>query len=154
LQRFHKHRPDEILYSAEVDLIAKGDVSRTAWLNAIGQGSQFHTTFGYYADPVDESTIAQLPKGWRARRVNLPGGDTGGVRGLCLDPHDLVIAKYIARREKDREFNSALVARGLLEREKLLKLVKKAPVSAEVQTRIREDIARDFAPKATSPARR
>jgi hypothetical protein len=26
--------------------------------------------------------------------VNLPPGETEGVRGLCLEPHDLAIAKY------------------------------------------------------------
>jgi len=31
------------------------------------------------------------------------------VVGLCLDPHDLAIAKYVAGREKDLEFNRELV---------------------------------------------
>jgi hypothetical protein len=87
--------PDEIVRSAEVDLIAKKNVARTDWLNAIGQDSSFHEQFGYYADPVDENT-ATLPRGWRGRLVNLPPGDTEGVTGLCLDPHDLAIAKYAA----------------------------------------------------------
>src|ERR1039457_5062512 len=81
--------------SAEVDLIAKRDASRREWLNAMGQDSKFHEKFGYYADPVDETT-AILPKGWKARLVNFPAGDTGGVAGLCLEPHDLAIAKYVA----------------------------------------------------------
>lgn len=53
---------DEIVMSVEVDLIAKKNANRTEWLNAIGQDSTFHETFGYYADPVDEST-ATLPRG-------------------------------------------------------------------------------------------
>jgi hypothetical protein len=48
--------PDDLVRSAEVDLIAKGRVARTEWLNAIGQDSPFHQQFGYYADPVDEGT--------------------------------------------------------------------------------------------------
>lgn len=136
--------PDDIDRSAEVDLIAKRNVDRTEWLNAIGQDSPFHETFGYYADPVDE-TAAILPKGWKGRLVNLPPGDTEGVTGLCLDPHDLAIAKYAARREKDRIFTRELARRNLVDRERLLELVDKTVVSDDVRKRIREDIARDFA---------
>src|SRR5258708_28234903 len=104
----HPDAPDEIVRSAEVDLIAVKDVDRTEWLNVIGQDSPFHETFGYYADPVDDTTTALLPKGWKGRLINLPEGDTEGVRGLCLDPHDLAVAKDIARRDKDREFTRSL----------------------------------------------
>jgi len=136
--------PDDIVRSAEVDLIATKDLDRTEWLNAIGQDSPFHETFGYYADPVDETT-ATLPKGWKGRLVNLPPGDTDGVRGLCLDPHDLAIAKYVARREKDIEFTREVARRGLVTRERLLFLVDQTPVNEDVRERIRGDIERDFA---------
>jgi len=135
--------PDEIVRSAEVDLIARKNVSRTEWLNAIGQDSQFHETFGYYADPVDETT-ATLPKGWKGRLVNLPPGDTDGVQGLCLDPHDLAIAKYVARREKDLIFTRELARREIVTRKRLLSLLAQTPVDEEVHARIRDDITRDF----------
>ena len=138
----HPDAADEIVMSAEVDLIAmKGD--RTEWLNAIGQDSPFHETYGYYADPVDETT-AILPKGWKGRLVNLPEGDTNGVRGLCLDPHDLAIAKYVARREKDRAFTRELAKRGYTKRARLLELLEATPVGADVRRRIALDIERDF----------
>ena len=139
----HPDLPDDILRSAEVDLIAKSNVDRTEWLNAIGQDSPFHASFGYYADPVDETT-ATLPKGWKSRLVNLPPGDTEGVKGLCLDPHDLAIAKYIAGREKDRVFTRELAVRGITDRDRLLALVDKTPVEDEVRHRLRAEIARDF----------
>lgn len=139
----HPDLPDEILRSAEVGLIAKSNVDRTEWLNAIGQDSPFHESFGYYADPVDETT-ATLPKGWKSRLVNLPPGDTEGVKGLCLDPHDLAIAKYVAGREKDRVFTRELAVRGITDRDRLLALVDKTPVEDEVRRRLRADIARDF----------
>src|SRR5262249_29755166 len=120
---------DEIVRSAEVDLIAKKNVARTDWLNAIGQHSSFHEEFGYYADPVDEKT-AILPKGWRGRLVNLPPGDTDGVTGLCLDPHDLAIAKYVAGREKDVTFNRELAARRIVSKQRLLELLPLAPIDA------------------------
>jgi hypothetical protein len=135
--------PDDLVQSAEVDLIAKDQLARTEWLNVIGQDSPFHQQFGYYADPVDDGT-AVLPAGWKGRLVNLPPGDTEGVQALCLEPHDLAIAKYVARREKDLAFNRALVDRGLLSRERLLKLVNKTPVEKSIRQRIRCDIENDF----------
>ena len=145
-QSLHGKHPDiadEILRSFEVDLIAKRDPSRSEWLNVIGQDSPFHEQFGYYADPVDEST-AVLPKGWKARLVNLPAGETDGVRGLCLDPHDLAIAKYVAGRDKDLVFTRELAARGLVARDRLNGLLDETPVSREVRDRIRMQMRRDF----------
>jgi hypothetical protein len=143
LHGLHPDIADDILRSFEVDLIAKRDPTRTEWLNAIGQDSKFHEQFGYYADPVDETT-ATLPKGWKGRLVNLPAGDTEGVRGLCLDPHDLAIAKYVACREKDIVFTRELSSRGIVSRDRLHALLEETPVSQKVRERIRDQIARDF----------
>jgi hypothetical protein len=144
----HPDLADDIVRSAEVDLIAKCDTSRTEWLNVIGQDSKFHDQFGYYADPVDETT-ATLPKGWKGRLVNLPAGDTEGVRGLCLDPHDLAIAKYVARREKDLTFTRELARRGIVSQERLLSLLDQTPVDEETRDRIRTYIATDFSARRT-----
>jgi len=134
---------DDMVRSAEADLIASGQVERTEWLNAIGQDSPFHEEFGYYADPVEPGT-AVLPKGWKGRLVPLAPGDTEGVVGLCLDPHDLAIAKYVAGREKDLEFNRELVRRRLVDRGRLQSLLEKTPVSEGERHRIRSSIERDF----------
>ncbi len=85
-----------------------------------------------------------LPRGWKGRLVKLPPGDTGGVTGLCLDPHDLAISKYVARREKDIAFIRDLIRRGIIFRETLLALVAATPADEAVRERIRGDIARDF----------
>jgi hypothetical protein len=139
----HPNLPDELVMSFEVDLIAKKGPDRTEWLNMIGQDSRFHETHGYYADPVDEK-MATLPKGWKGRLVNLPPGDTAGVSGLCLDPHDLAIAKYVARREKDIVFNRELAARGIVKKEQLLLLLDATSLEEAVRGRIRDHIERDF----------
>ena len=140
----HPDMADDIVRSAEVDLIAKRDASRTEWLNVIGQDSSFHEQFGYYADAVDETT-ATLPRGWKGRLVNLPSGDTGGVVGLCLDPHDLAIAKYVACHEKDVVFTRELARRGIVSNDRLLALLEQTAVSEEIRKRIIAHIARDFA---------
>lgn len=85
-----------------------------------------------------------LPAGWKSRLVPLPPGDTDGVSGLCLDPHDLAIAKYVVRREKNQAFNRELAKRGIVDRRRLLGLVGRTPVDAETRGRIRADIERDF----------
>ncbi len=135
--------PDEILTSFEVDLIASKDADRTEWLNVIGVASPFHETFGYYADRVDVST-ATLPNGWKGRLVNLPPGETEGVKGLCLEPHDLAIAKHAAAREKDLIFTQELARRGIVSQERLLSLLDQTPVDAELRERMRGQITRDF----------
>jgi len=137
--------PDELFTSVELDLYAKNKGLRTELLNAIGQDSDFHRTFGYYADPVDERT-AVLPKGWMGRLVNLPAGDTEGVRGLCLDPHDLAISKYVARRDKDIVFTRELARRGHVNESTLLLRLTTTPIDDAAKTRIRRYIADDFRP--------
>lgn len=145
-QALHGKHPDvadDIVRSAEVDLLAAKNPKRTEWLNAIGVYSQFHETFGYYADPVDQRT-AILPKGWKGRLVSLPPGDTEGVEGLCLEPHDLAISKYVAARGKDLVFTRELAHRGIVSEEQLLSLLDQTPVDEQVRDRIRNQIARDF----------
>ncbi len=120
--------PAEATLSVEADLavdsrIARIDLgldeSHLADLidGAIGEGSQFHQTFGYYAQGVETAT-AVLTDGWRDRLVPLVCEEAEPkVVGWCLERHDLWVAKAAAGREKDREFcralaQAALVARG------------------------------------------
>ncbi|MGH8290115.1 MAG: DUF6036 family nucleotidyltransferase [Steroidobacteraceae bacterium] len=145
----HPDLPDEILTSFEVDLIASKHSDRTEWLNVIGLDSTFHETNGYYADAVDLGT-ATLPKGWKGRLVRLPPGDTDGVRALCLDPHDLAIAKYAAFREKDLIFTRELVRRGLLSQDQLLTLLEQTKMTDDLRGKIRARIAADFAAAASA----
>jgi hypothetical protein len=150
-QALHATQPDlvdEVFVSAEVDLIAKNHPEATEYLNAIGVDSKFHEEFGYYADPVDRNT-AKLPKGWESRLVPLPPGQTDGVTGLCLELHDLAIAKYAAGREKDTIFVKALVDRGLIERDKLLERLRETKIPDALRMRVRARINADF----ISPAR-
>jgi hypothetical protein len=151
-QSLHGKHPDvvdAILVSREVDLFIPHKERLTELLNGVGEGSRFHETFGYYADPVGENT-AILPKGWKGRLVNLPPGDTNGAKGLCLDPHDLAISKYIAGREKDRIFTAALARRGLLDRELLHKRLAQTQVDETRRAAAKAAIERDFKPLAGS----
>jgi hypothetical protein len=81
----------------------------------------------------------------------LPPGDTDGVTGLCLDPHDLAIAKYVARREKDIVFTRELAHRGMVKHDRLLALLDKTPISDETRQRIRDYIYLDFKDEQRRP---
>ncbi|MBV8306193.1 MAG: hypothetical protein JO274_01820 [Gammaproteobacteria bacterium] len=59
-----------------------------------------------------------------------------GVRGLCLEPHALAIARYAAAREKDLIFTRELVRRGIVAEERLLLLLERTQVDEEVRNRI------------------
>ena len=67
---------------------------------AIGELSEFHATYGYYAQGVEIRT-AILPAGWEERAEILERPDAYPGFARCLEPHDLVIAKLVAGRAKD-----------------------------------------------------
>ena len=145
---------DSLLTSAEADIYLPGAGRKTELLNSIGEGSQFHETFGYYADPVDEQT-AVLPGKWKQRLVNLPPGDTDGARGLCLDPHDMAVSKYIAGGEKDLRLLEGLVGLGVLDEETLLRRLHETPVDEARRAAAQSRIARHFSEvKLAKPRKR
>lgn len=147
---------DELLASIEIDIYIPDNEKKTELLNAIGEGSPFHETHGYYADPVDERT-AILPKKWKGRLVNLPAGDTNGARGLCLDPHDMAVSKYIAGGDKDLALLEALVAKGLLDKDTLLERLNDTLAEEARKSAAKGRIDRHFAgarlakPKSSRP---
>ena len=79
-------------------------------------------------------------------KINNP--NTVGITGLCLEIHDLAISKYIAGREKDREFTHELVKQGMARRDILIEREHETDLSAELRKLVRARIARDF--KASS----
>lgn len=103
--------PPEATESMEADVLPLNDRDeRKADLidGTIGEQSPFHETFGVYAHGVGEST-ARLPAGWRDRLVPVRNENTLGITGYCLEPHDLLVSKYLAGRPKDLEFCAAVV---------------------------------------------
>ena len=100
--------PEPMRVSMEADLFPLHHPERADLIEgSIGELSPFHQTFGYYAQGVAEET-AVLPEGWRDRLVVVQNENTRGAKGLCLEVHDLLIAKVVAGDEP--EVNLALVA--------------------------------------------
>ena len=68
----------------------------------LGEFSEFHNEFGYYPQGVSVST-GVFPAGWRDRLVVFETLGTEPGRGLCLEPHDCILAKLVPlRRERPR----------------------------------------------------
>ena len=107
--------PPEAERSVEVDIAVIGDDGSKADLidGSIGEASIFHETFGYYAKGVTEATVV-LPSGWRQRLIRYRSPNNPGMVALCLEPHDLWIAKAIAHRPKDLEFCGAILKSGVV----------------------------------------
>ena len=107
---------------------------------ALGDGSPFHRTFGYYAHGVGPET-AKAPVGWRERlvRVDVPPRLRSSRRPVawCLEPHDLVLVKCIAGRDRDWEFARDALAAGVVELRTLLARIGGLPVDAAAQHHLR-----------------
>lgn len=133
--------PPELLVSADVDVYPRHNPERADLIEgSIGELSPFHETYGYYAQGVGERT-AVLPEGWESRLVPVP---TPAGTGLCLEPHDLVISKYAAGREKDRDYVRAVAKHGLAGRATLLSRLAVTRLPPDQLTRITRQIEADF----------
>ena len=108
--------PEEATMSMEADVAFRDDIDANkadAVDGAIGELSQFHETYGYYAQGVEIRT-AVLPAGWEDRAEIFDGPDSRPGFARCLEPHDLVVSKLVAGREKDISFARALIEHGFV----------------------------------------
>ena len=136
--------PAALLRSMEADLYPLSRPELADKVDgAIGEGSKFHQTHGYYAQGVGPDT-AILPKGWQRRLVRIENPNTGGIAGLCLEVHDLAISKYVAGREKDREFTRELARHAMTDKETLLARLAMTKVDPAVSRLVKARIERDF----------
>ena len=108
---------------------------------ALGEGSQFHQTYGYYAQGVSPET-AILPDGWMTRVHRLQNAATNDRVGYCLYVIDLFMSKAAAGRDKDRAFCMALLQHGYVKESGVLDLVAVMPLDDQGQRRLRATIRR------------
>lgn len=136
--------PSEATFSMEADIAFRvdPDESKSDQVDgAIGEGSPFHTTNSYYAQGVSVST-AVLPTGWEQRVVAYERADALPSHAVCLEPHDLVVSKLVAGREKDREFATALIRAGLVDPKVLRERAELLSQPGGVIRRVRDSIGR------------
>ena len=136
--------PSRLLASMETDLYPMNKPELADKVDgAIGEGSSFHAEFGYYVQGVGPKT-ATLPRGWETRLVSIENENTNGVRGLCLEVHDLVISKYVAGRPKDYLFIYELVRHGMINSKTLVRRLGETELTEAVQSRIKNRIELSF----------
>jgi len=107
--------PEIMLRSNEADIYPP-NAPEKSWdiEGSLGSGSQFHETFGYFADGVGPET-ARLPCGWHERAYILRTPNTRGAKAICPEIHDLAASKTLAGRDKDREWVVAGIVAKLID---------------------------------------
>jgi hypothetical protein len=134
--------PAPLLMSREADVYPRDDPARAVEIDgAIGDGSPFHETYGYYAHGVGPET-PKAPAGWQERLVPVvvPVRGRGEIRGLCMEPHDLVLSKCVAGRERDLTFVEVALRHDLVDAEELLRRTPDLPLSTTEQRRVERSI--------------
>ena len=112
--------PGALTATRDVDVMPPDDdpvlIDRIDYV--LGEASEFDDEYGYYAQGVDSKTPAYAPGNWKDRTIPLTVEET--YTGRCMEPHDLVLSKLGAGREKDMEFARSAARLGLVEKETLL----------------------------------
>lgn len=133
--------PDSLLLSMEADVYPLRAPERAIEIDgALGDGSPFHEAFGFYAHGVGPET-AKPPAGWQDRlvRVEIPPrahSDRSPI-AYCLEPHDLVLAKCVAGRERDWEFAREALAADVVRSPPLFERIDTLPVDRQHRAHIR-----------------
>ena len=123
--------PAELLVSIEADVFTFRSPEDADLIDgSIGEGSPFHQTFGYYAHGVAEET-AIVPAGWKDRLIPVRNANTGNGGGLCLEAHDLAVAKLAAGREKDTAFVTELLRYKLTDSKTIESRLRQSPLTGE-----------------------
>lgn len=152
--------PDAFTASMEADIYPLRSPDLADKIDgALGEGSRFHETHGYYAQGVGPET-AILPGDWISRVHRIQSTNTHGRIGYCLDVLDLFLSKAAAGRDKDREFCIALLEHGFVATPRLLELSSSMPLPEAGLRTLRARIRRwerstrrsgdDFLPKGAS----
>jgi hypothetical protein len=134
--------PEMFTMSAEADIYPLNAPELADRIDAaIGEGSQFHETYGYYAQGVGPDT-AVLPEGWIGRVHRVQNAGTNDRVGYCLAVIDLFMSKAAADRHKDREFNLGLLQHRFVRPAEALALVPVMPLDDAEKRRLAARIRR------------
>ena len=129
--------PAAMTASMEVDFYPLYAPEKADLIDAeLGDGSRFHSTFGYYGHGVGPGTV-KAPQGWedRLQRVPIPPrlvSDRHPV-ALCLEIHDLVLAKCAALRDRDFDYARAAITAGLVDMATIRARIPTMPVPDETR---------------------
>lgn len=134
----HPEAPEPLRFSAEVDVDPKNRPDQVDAIDgALGEGSRFHETHGFYVHGVSIET-AILPRGWEGRTKPVRNENTLDRTGHCLEAHDLAASKLAAWRDKDREFVRILLRERLIESNRLVRLINLLPLEEDRREILRQ----------------
>lgn len=136
--------PESLLVSLEADIYPRRAPEKAIEIDAaMGDGSPFHQTYGYYAHGVGPETPV-APAGWQERLIRLDVPTivprSGTATAWCLEPVDLLLSKLAAGRPHDLAFVEAALQAGLVAIEALAPGLDSMPESHRDLTRERLDL--------------
>jgi uncharacterized nucleotidyltransferase DUF6036 len=121
----------ELTASRDVDIIPPGDDNERLADQisfVLGEASAFDEEFGYHAQGVSLRTPTYAPAGWQTRTIAVC---VETYVGHCMEPHDLVLSKLGAGREKDIDFAQAVAKLKLVHQDVLLDRLKLVQATEE-----------------------
>ncbi len=132
--------PKSMLLSLEVDIYPLRDPSLADFIDgSLGDGSQFHLTYGYYAHGVGPET-AKAPRGWQQRLIRRKIPQRVASKRIatawCLEVHDLVLSKCVAGRDRDWAYATDALKAGIVQADVLLARLPDLPVAKELRDHV------------------
>jgi len=119
------------------------DISEEVFAS-FGEGSMFHETHDFFLDGVS-STTSSLPTDWTDRQV-VREMEVYGKKAYLIAPavEDLILAKAVAGREKDKEWIAAVLADKDVKINiySLKQYVKNLPIDAEKKETVKAGLER------------
>jgi hypothetical protein len=133
--------PTSMIGSIDIDLYPKHDPGRASEIaKALGLGSAFEQTYGYYADAVSPM-LPTLPEGWEQRLIDITFAS--GIRAWFLEPNDAAISKYVRGDLRDREWVRAGLEAGLLSLPTIEYRLRETIMETEERQQAQQAIAED-----------
>lgn len=133
--------PDELLQSMEVDMYPLADPDRADDIDgALGDGSWFEYTNGYFAHGVGPTT-AKAPAGWMERLVRVDVEPLVPGRkpvAYCMERHDMILAKLVRGEQRDVDYARVAVRAGLVNAAVLQTRIDDLPVDAAVRSHVKD----------------
>ncbi len=105
----------------------------------LGEDSEFSYRELYFVDYVSPNLLRCTPPGWRERVTTLELAP--GLRGHCLDPHDVAYNKLWAGRDKDIAWVRGLLDTGIITAGRLRELHDANPIPAEEREKVERSLA-------------
>lgn len=141
--------PVSMTGSIDIDLYPKNDPGRASEIaKALGLGSAFESTYGYYADAVSPM-LPTLPEGWEQRLIKVEFDS--GVSAWFLEPNDAAISKYVRSESRDREWIRAGLEANILSLPTIEYRLRETIMETDERQRAKQSIEEDRAWLAVNP---